>query len=263
MSVIIGSARIDENGHAHGGKAGDQTGREICTQEFYVSPKGWVVARLKKDKWANTCAKAMKTACNNPNIGYDQYQRDGLAPGREDVNTKKKVETDCSALVRRCIFNATGKDVGNICTITMEKALSKSGLFEPLKQYKTGMTLYTGDVLFTGKLGRPVSGHTVVVVKGKSRAPEKLRAAKPTLRKSDTGDEVRMLQRDLDHLGFVGKDGKNLSIDGDFGSNTEFALKSFQKGRTVKVGFPKKIEKLEVDGVYGKKSYKAMKEALK
>ena len=32
MSVKLGSARIDENGHAKGGKAGDQTGKEICTR---------------------------------------------------------------------------------------------------------------------------------------------------------------------------------------------------------------------------------------
>ena len=29
MSVKIGSARIDENGRARGGKAGDQTGKEV------------------------------------------------------------------------------------------------------------------------------------------------------------------------------------------------------------------------------------------
>ena len=33
MSVLIGSARIDENGHATGGRAGDQTGREVVTPE--------------------------------------------------------------------------------------------------------------------------------------------------------------------------------------------------------------------------------------
>lgn len=30
MSVKIGSARIDENGRARGGKAGDQTGKEVA-----------------------------------------------------------------------------------------------------------------------------------------------------------------------------------------------------------------------------------------
>ena len=29
MAVKLGSARIDENGKAHGGQAGDQTGKEV------------------------------------------------------------------------------------------------------------------------------------------------------------------------------------------------------------------------------------------
>ena len=34
MAVKIGSARIDENGKAHGGAAGDQTGKEVSTQSW-------------------------------------------------------------------------------------------------------------------------------------------------------------------------------------------------------------------------------------
>jgi hypothetical protein len=34
--VIIGSARIDENGHASGGQAGDQNGKEVSTQKYYT-----------------------------------------------------------------------------------------------------------------------------------------------------------------------------------------------------------------------------------
>lgn len=31
MSLVVGSARIDENGHISGGKPGDQTGNEVST----------------------------------------------------------------------------------------------------------------------------------------------------------------------------------------------------------------------------------------
>lgn len=41
MSLIVGSARIDENGHVQGGKPGDQTGKEVSTQVYYVHTKGW------------------------------------------------------------------------------------------------------------------------------------------------------------------------------------------------------------------------------
>lgn len=253
MAVIIGSARIDENGHAHGGQAGDQTGREVSTQEFYIHSKGWIVARLKDAKAADTCARAMKTACSNSNIGYDQYQRYGLAPGKEDVDTKKKVETDCSALVRRCIYNATGKDVGDIRTITMESALKKSGLFEELKQYKEGMTLYTGDVLFTGHLGHPVSGHTVVVVSGKSRTKkDTVNVAEPTLKNGDKGQEVATLQKNLTQAGCKGKNGKKLNVDSVFGTQTEYAVKMFQKKY-----------KIEIDGIYGPVTASTMKSVLR
>ena len=39
MAVKIGSARIDENGKAHGGQAGDQTGKEVSTQSWYLNSK--------------------------------------------------------------------------------------------------------------------------------------------------------------------------------------------------------------------------------
>ncbi len=42
-TVKLGSARIDENGHATGGKAGDQTGKEVSTQNWYKHNKGWRV----------------------------------------------------------------------------------------------------------------------------------------------------------------------------------------------------------------------------
>ena len=47
MAVIIGSARIDERGKASGGKAGDQTGKEVSTQNWYKHSKGWVLLRPK------------------------------------------------------------------------------------------------------------------------------------------------------------------------------------------------------------------------
>ena len=264
MSVIIGSARIDEHGHATGGQAGDQKQTsspdyrgEVSMQNFYVHSKGWLIFRAKNPVHATELAKAMERACNNKNIGYDQYQRDGVVV--HGTNAKSPTECDCSSLVRRCIIEATGKDPGNIRTITMPDMLPITGLFEDTITYTSGTTLYTGDILCT-----KTSGHTVIVVKGKSRTPEKLRAAKPTLRKSDTGDEVKMLQRDLKALGYLGKDGKPLKLDGDFGSNTEYALKNFQREHVYVTGvIKKKAEPLEVDGIYGSKSAASMKLAIK
>ena len=104
MAVKIGSARIDENGKAHGGQAGDQTGKEVSTQAWYASSKVWRVFRAK-DAAAEKIALAMERACANPQIGYDQYQRLTLYNNVKDRGfdpgaTTKNVETDCSALVR-------------------------------------------------------------------------------------------------------------------------------------------------------------------
>ena len=47
--VKIGSARIDENGEAHGGKAEDQTGKEGAIQARYKHSEGWRVLRAKEE----------------------------------------------------------------------------------------------------------------------------------------------------------------------------------------------------------------------
>lgn len=76
--------------------------------------------------------------------------------------------------------------------------------------------------------------------------------ALPTLRNGSKGSQAKLLQENLNQLGFKGQDKKNLTVDGDFGKNTLYALKKFQKKY-----------KLEVDGVYGEKSYKKMCAKLK
>ena len=54
----------------------------------------------------------------------------------------------------------------------------------------------------------------------------------PILRKGSTGEAVKTLQRLLRQLQYVNADGKTLIIvDGSFGSNTEAAVKRYQKNR--------------------------------
>lgn len=78
MAVYVGSARIDENGKAYGGKAGDQTGKEVSKQKYYVHSKGWRVIRAKDRSVALKISKAMKAACDNNKVGYDQWNRNTL-----------------------------------------------------------------------------------------------------------------------------------------------------------------------------------------
>ena len=78
MSVKIGSARIDEHGQAHGGTAGDQTGKEVSTQSWYAHTKGWVLLRAKSAEAREKIARCMQAACDNKHVGYDQYSRESL-----------------------------------------------------------------------------------------------------------------------------------------------------------------------------------------
>lgn len=59
--------------------------------------------------------------------------------------------------------------------------------------------------------------------------------------------EVSVVQTLLNALGYKGANGKSLSTDGNFGNNTVFAVKSFQKAH----GFP-------VDGIVGQMTWTAL-----
>ncbi|MBO5032743.1 MAG: hypothetical protein J6D08_12810 [Lachnospiraceae bacterium] len=169
-TIIIGSARIDENGRVSGGAAGDQkqtsntndTKGEVSMQNFYLHSKGWNVLRAKSADVANKIAVAMKTACDNANIGYDQNNRNGIL--QHGTVSKTKTECDCSSLVRQCVKEATGIDSGDFTTGNEVSKLSATGLFEAAFAYTSSTTLYTGDILVT-----KTKGHTVVVVGSAAR----------------------------------------------------------------------------------------------
>ena len=54
------------------------------------------------------------------------------------------------------------------------------------------------------------------------------------LTKGSKGEQVKTIQRLLVQMGYKGADGKVLSVDGDFGTNTEYALTQFQKAKNFK-----------------------------
>ena len=172
MTIYIGSARIDENGNATGGAAGDQLQTsstndlkgEVSMQTMYTHSKGWYIFRAKSATHATKLAVAMKTACNNANIGYDQNQRNGI--WTYGTATTTKTECDCSSLVRQCMIEAGMTDPGNIRTATMPTKLAATGEFYGKISYtsQTKTPVYNGDILVTKS-----SGHTVIVVSGSSR----------------------------------------------------------------------------------------------
>lgn len=171
MAVYVASARIDENGKAYGGKAGDQNGKEVSSQVWYDYEKNnpgktWVLLRCIDPEKRKKIAKCMCDAYVNAFIGYDQHQRDSLYDAVKDlgfdVNTlEKAVETDCSALVRVCACFA-GIDCPNFRTTNQASVLVKTGFFKKItdaKYTKSPDFLLEGDILVSSK-----QGHTVVVL---------------------------------------------------------------------------------------------------
>lgn len=161
MSVIIGSARIDENGNLSGGKAGDQTGKEVSIQPFYMHKKGWIAIRAKEGSVANAISIAMQQACGNDFIGYDQGERTSIITLLKRVKSFDRVdkfcEADCSSLVRGCCIQA-GFDPGNFTTANELTVLMATKRFASFV-VNNEKQLQNGDILVT-----KTKGHTAVVV---------------------------------------------------------------------------------------------------
>lgn len=232
--VLIGSARQDENGRYAGGAAGDQTGKEVSTQEFYKHSKGWYVLRAKSAEVAAKLASAMQAACDNQNIGYDQGQRLDIIIQLRKYGSlggiTVKTEADCSSLVRACCIEA-GFDPGNFTTSDEVAALAGTGYFEPKASVASAAQLREGDILVT-----KTKGHTVIVVYTGSSMSRK------TIRRGSKGADVLYLQKRLVAKGYyIGE------IDSDFGKQTENAVKAYQDEHG-----------LVTDGIVGAKTWASL-----
>lgn len=236
-TVYIGSARIDERGKASGGQAGDQTGKEVSTQNWYDHSKGWIVLRPKDGAKAKKIAEAMQVACDNDNIGYDQYQNQSLwnlvkDKGFDPAKADKPCETDCARLVRVCCAYA-GIMADDFYTATEATVLMRTGEFIKLTDSKyTDAPDYlgAGDILVT-----KTKGHTVVVLSngkyydGSADEPERALGDR-ILRDGDYGADVIELQTRLKAVGYDPGE-----IDGEFGRNTESAVKALQTAAGILV----------------------------
>lgn len=178
--VMISHASIDERGKIAGGKAGDQTGKEVCTRSYYS--KGWnVVVRMKTPAMREKVADCMVKAVDNNYIGYNQARRMTLINYARNVGyDPSKVTTpcdcDCSSLVTLACIYAGIREAslivgGNAATTsTLRKRLQATGAVDVFtsKDYTASDSkLIRGDILI--KEG----SHTAVVTQAQkpSKSP--------------------------------------------------------------------------------------------
>ena len=252
MAVLIGSARSSYGNTS----PGDQhSGLEVSTQNWYLHSKGWYVLRAKDAAAREKIAVAMERACANNNIGYSQPTRNTLYNdvkpyGFDPAKTTKKVNTDCSALVRVCV-NFAGITVGDFITSNEVSTLMATGAFDKFtdSKYTTKPDyLMRGDILVT-----KTKGHTVVVLSNGDKAGQE--AVSPAYKLGDRilkngmeGADVKELQTMLIQLGY---DCGSWGVDGEFGDSTQNAVEAFQTASSC-----------AVDGEVGPETLDALRKAM-
>lgn len=252
MAVLIGSARSSYGNTNPGDQNG---GREVSTEKYYVHSKGWVVLRAKDPDAREKIAVAMERACANNDIGYDQSTRltlfNNVKPyGFDPSKTTKKVNTDCSALVRVCVHYA-GIEVDNFITSNEVSKLMATGEFDKFsddEHCKSSDHLLRGDILDTR-----TKGHTVVVLSNGAKAHEEVvsityKLGDRILKNGMTGDDVKELQTCLIGLDY---DCGAWGADGEFGDATEQAVEQFQHAHGCMV-----------DGEVGPETLAALEKAM-
>lgn len=267
MAHYISNCGSDENGRINGGADGDQTGGEWNLIPWY--PRPWnCVLRHPDPKVRELHEKMAEAAAKNNKIGYDQYQRDTFgvqlkAAGDDPSKITVKCETDCSKgiiditkAIGRKLNKAELKNISATYTGNMRAAYKAAG-YEVLtasKYLNSPEYLLPGDILLNDEV------HTATNITKGAKAEEQKETPKNntesttggnymfevgTVQNGSKGNDVKLLQRLLKSNGFKGQDKKALSIDGDCGANTVYAIKKYQK----KNG-------LEADGVAGSATWK-------
>ena len=213
----------------------------------------------------------MMELVTNPKHGYDQIHRWG-----EDY--------DCSSSIITAVQTVIPvKDAGATYTGNMRKAFEKCGFISiPCKNGLP--TLCRGDILLNEKYhaamfigggkvaqfssnenGRATGGHTGdqtgresgtmplynyskgwdYVLRYEEKKEDVIVEIKTKqLQRGDICVEVGLVQTLLNRLNYVGKNGRPLTIDNDFGANVEYAVKNFQKSKGI-----------GQDGIVGPKTY--------
>lgn len=169
--VMLGYASKDEKGGYSGGKAGDQTDKEVYINNWYN--QYWnVVLRPNSDVLAEKIAKQCEAGCANNNIGYSQSARNTIYVEATKVGLDlAKITTpcncDCASFVGTiCVCaglpsSAIYADGNMPVTSNMRQRCTSTGMFSVLtgeKYTRQKNYLKRGDILLNE------SQHVVIVL---------------------------------------------------------------------------------------------------
>ena len=263
----ISNSGKDENSAYRGGKAGDQSGHEWELKGWYNRP--WsVILRWPDPAVGLKIAQLGIAAALNNKIGYDQGQRTTYwtqlqKAGYDPSKITTACEEDCTAGVTAnckavgCLTGISGLKELSIDTYSgnMRSRFVKAGFLALTeKKYLTSASyLLPGDILLYeghhaatnityGKSVRPSTPPVLTPISGGAAI------VTPTvecLSRGDYGTAVTAMQRAL--LAWDATCLPKYGADGDFGSETEAALRAFQAS-----------EGLPVTGVYDEATRKAL-----
>lgn len=242
----ISNSGSDENGNLHGGKAGDQNGKEWRLRSWYSRP--WTCVLRHPDATVRRMiAEYGIDAALNDKIGYDQWQRysywDALTKsGYSPKNIKTACEADCTAGVTANV-KAIGKTLNIPKLYNIEKDTRSGNMRERFKKadFKalTDKKYLTGpDYLLPGDILLYDNHHAATnITRGKKAVEpaqtQTAQAAQGVLKRGDKGAAVLSMQNAL--LKWNADILPKYGADADFGAETEKALKAFQIGNELPV----------------------------
>ena len=248
----ISNSGHDERGRYSGGKAGDQSD-EWCIRAWYSRP--WdVIIRFTDTKIADMIATLSIYAARNNKIGYDQGQRTTYWTALKNVGYDPRrittaCEEDCSAGVLanvRAALELTGHSAMasriNINGYTGNMRAIICGCGAKVKTFTDYSHTHSTKYLLPGDILLNTSAHTAVNLgvgsvmkreekKETSKIPGTCNIVLKQFLVGAEDPQVKTIQIILNGLGYKGKNGKALVVDGSLGENTAHAITEFQKDK--------------------------------
>lgn len=230
-----------------------------------------VVGQVYASSLGDMFASAGYEASSNYGVGFDgkigQYlpesYRSWCTSSYDNDNRAITIEVASETFhpykVTQAAYNALIKLLVDICRRNGKKKLiwfgdkSKSLSYQP-KSDELVMTVHRwfankacpGDYLYNRH--QMIAAEVTKQLGGKSSKPSESVSMKLDIlgvNYTCTPGQVKTAQRILSAAGYKGKDGKNLTANGKFDANTEYAVKAFQKK-----------QKISADGIVGKMTWR-------